>query len=116
MKTLIVCNTSSDTEPFTQYMDSLRDRRAVSKIKTRVLRASWATWVIIVPETKTINKGILRSTCVLEKFQGDFMKRKYRTFDEYLIESLKDPEEAALYLNAAIEENDLLYYSLLLPK
>ncbi len=34
------------------------------------------------------------------------MKRKFRTFDTYLIESLKDPKEAALYLNAALEEND----------
>ena len=32
--------------------------------------------------------------------------RKYRTHDEYLAESLKDPDEAALYLNAAAEEND----------
>jgi probable addiction module antidote protein len=32
--------------------------------------------------------------------------RKYRTHDEYLVHSLKDPKEAALYLNAAAEEND----------
>jgi len=32
--------------------------------------------------------------------------RKYRTHDEYLTESLKDPNEAALYLNTAAEEND----------
>ena len=32
--------------------------------------------------------------------------RKYRTHDEYLAQSLKDPKEAALYLNAAAEEND----------
>ena len=32
--------------------------------------------------------------------------RKYRTHDEYLVHSLKDPKEAALYLNAAVEEND----------
>jgi len=32
--------------------------------------------------------------------------RKYRTHDEHLDESLKDPKEAALYLNAAVEEND----------
>lgn len=32
--------------------------------------------------------------------------KKYRTHDEYLEESLKDPEEAALYLNAAAEEKD----------
>jgi len=32
--------------------------------------------------------------------------RKYRTHDEYLEESLKDPKEAALYLNAAAEDND----------
>jgi probable addiction module antidote protein len=34
------------------------------------------------------------------------MKRKFRTHDEYLIETLKDPNEAALFLNAALEEND----------
>jgi probable addiction module antidote protein len=32
--------------------------------------------------------------------------RKYRTHDEYLVQSLKDPKEAALYLNAAADEND----------
>jgi probable addiction module antidote protein len=34
------------------------------------------------------------------------MKRKYRTHDEYLDEALKDPKEAALYLNAAVDEDD----------
>ena len=32
--------------------------------------------------------------------------RKHRTHDEYLNECLKDPKEAALYLNAVAEEND----------
>lgn len=32
--------------------------------------------------------------------------RAYRTHDEYLNEVLKDPKEAALFLNAAWEEND----------
>ena len=30
--------------------------------------------------------------------------RKYRSYDEYLIESLKDPEEASAYLKACLEE------------
>lgn len=32
--------------------------------------------------------------------------RKFRTHEEYLGKSLKDPKEAALYLNAAADEND----------
>jgi len=32
--------------------------------------------------------------------------KKIRTHDDYLSESLKDPQEAALYLNAATEEGD----------
>lgn len=32
--------------------------------------------------------------------------RKYRSFEDYLDEVLKDPKEAAHYLNAAAEEND----------
>ncbi len=32
--------------------------------------------------------------------------KRYRTHDEHLNEALKDPKEAALYLNAAAEEND----------
>ncbi|MFI5363371.1 MAG: addiction module antidote protein [Elusimicrobiota bacterium] len=32
--------------------------------------------------------------------------RTYRTHEEYLNEVLQDPKEAALYLNAALEEND----------
>lgn len=32
--------------------------------------------------------------------------KKYRTYDDYLDEVLKDPKEAALYLTAAAEEND----------
>lgn len=32
--------------------------------------------------------------------------RKTKEFHKYLIESLKDPEEAAEYLNAVLEEND----------
>ena len=32
--------------------------------------------------------------------------KKYRTHDDYLQTALKDPKEAALFLNAAVEEND----------
>lgn len=32
--------------------------------------------------------------------------RKTKPFHDYLIESLKDPEEAAEYLNAVLEEDD----------
>jgi len=32
--------------------------------------------------------------------------RKLQTHDDYLAEVLKDPKEAALYLNAAAEEDD----------
>ncbi|MFA7327945.1 MAG: addiction module antidote protein [Candidatus Ratteibacteria bacterium] len=32
--------------------------------------------------------------------------RTYRNHDDYLDEALKDPKEAARYLNAAAEEND----------
>ena len=32
--------------------------------------------------------------------------RHYRSHDDYLKEALKDPKEAAHYLNAAVEEND----------
>ena len=32
--------------------------------------------------------------------------KKYRTHDDYLKEALKDPKEAATYLNTAIEERD----------
>ena len=34
------------------------------------------------------------------------MKRTYRSNDEYMSQVLKDPKEAALYLNAVLEEND----------
>jgi probable addiction module antidote protein len=34
------------------------------------------------------------------------MAKKTTTYQEDLIEALKDPREAAAYLNAAIEEND----------
>lgn len=32
--------------------------------------------------------------------------KPYKDYDSYLIKSLKDPVEAAAYLNAALEEND----------
>ena len=32
--------------------------------------------------------------------------KTYRSHDDYLDKSLKDPKEAALYLNAVAEEND----------
>ena len=32
--------------------------------------------------------------------------KNYRTHDDYLNKALKDPKEAALYMNAAVEEND----------
>ena len=32
--------------------------------------------------------------------------KPYRTFDSYLQEKLKNPQEAALYLNAVLEEDD----------
>lgn len=38
------------------------------------------------------------------------MKRKTKKYHEFLIESLKDPEEAAEYLNEALEEGDPKYF------
>src|SRR3990167_9127498 len=35
------------------------------------------------------------------------MRKKSVSYQKYLIESLKDPEEAAGYLNAALEERDI---------
>lgn len=35
--------------------------------------------------------------------------RHYRTHDEYLEKTLQNPKEAALYLNAAAEENDPVF-------
>ncbi|MCK4936266.1 MAG: putative addiction module antidote protein [Elusimicrobiales bacterium] len=32
--------------------------------------------------------------------------KKYRTHEDYLNKALQDPKEAALYMNAAVEEND----------
>lgn len=32
--------------------------------------------------------------------------KPYKSYDKYLAKSLKDPVEAAAYLNAALEEND----------
>ncbi len=37
-----------------------------------------------------------------------------KSYNEYLKESLKDPEEAAAYLNAALEEEDLQVFTLAL--
>ena len=34
------------------------------------------------------------------------LMRKTKPFHDYLIDSLKDPNEAAQYLNAVLEEND----------
>lgn len=33
-----------------------------------------------------------------------------KSYHSYLIESLKDPKEAAAYLNAALEENDMKFF------
>jgi probable addiction module antidote protein len=38
------------------------------------------------------------------------MKKLTKPYHEFLIESLKDPEEAAEYLNEALEENDPKYF------
>ena len=44
--------------------------------------------------------------------------KKFRTFDDYLVESLQDPEEAQAFLNAALEDfqedNDLKAFLLAL--
>jgi len=45
---------------------------------------------------------------------GKEMKRKITTYQEDLIESLKDPKEAAAYLNAAIEDGDRAVFLLAL--
>lgn len=42
------------------------------------------------------------------------MKNKTVSYQEYLIESLKDPEEAAGYLNAALEGGDISVFLLAL--
>lgn len=41
-------------------------------------------------------------------------KRRFRRYEEELIESLKDPVEAAAYLNAALEEGDKALFLLAL--
>ena len=38
------------------------------------------------------------------------MKKLTKPYHEFLIESLKDPEEAAEYLNEALAENDPKYF------
>jgi putative addiction module killer protein len=35
----LIYQTATGTEPYTEYLDALRDRRAAAKIKTRVTRA-----------------------------------------------------------------------------
>src|SRR5437016_97751 len=42
---------------------------------------------------------------LLARVPGKYM-RKMRTHDEYMVEILKDPKEAALYLSVVAEEND----------
>ena len=42
------------------------------------------------------------------------MAKKITTYQEDLIESLKDPREAAAYLNAAMEEDDRAVFLLAL--
>lgn len=37
-------------------------------------------------------------------------RRKTVSYHKYLIKSLRDPEEAAGYLNAALEEGDMFYF------
>src|SRR4030067_1235020 len=44
------------------------------------------------------------------------MAKKSATYQEDLIEALKDPREAAAYLNAAIEEGDRALFLLALRK
>ena len=34
--------------------------------------------------------------------------KKYRTHEDYLTKALKNPKEAALYMNAAVEEDNLI--------
>lgn len=42
------------------------------------------------------------------------MTKLTESYQDYLLERLQDPEEAAAYLNAAIEENDNRVFSLAL--
>jgi probable addiction module antidote protein len=46
--------------------------------------------------------------------QGEIIMTRKSSYQKDLIESLKDPREAAAYLNAAIEENDRAIFLLAL--
>jgi probable addiction module antidote protein len=53
------------------------------------------------------NRPILRLLIVTGQTIGDDMAKKRRNYHEDLLERLKDPEYAAGYLAAALEEEDL---------
>ncbi|GAB4191564.1 MAG: hypothetical protein Fur006_34860 [Coleofasciculaceae cyanobacterium] len=67
--------------PFSDWLNSLRDRRVRVRIKLRLDR---------------IEQGNL----------GDYRSAKSVSYHPYLIESLKDLEEAAAYIEAALEEGE----------
>lgn len=46
----------------------------------------------------------------MKKDQLENIRKITGSFDDYLIEQLRDPEMASEYINAAFEENDVTYF------
>jgi len=55
MKHLIIYETATGVAPFREYLDSLRDRQAAAKIKTRVSRAQMGNF----GDHRSVGEGVI---------------------------------------------------------
>jgi putative addiction module killer protein len=55
MKQFVIYKTAKGVEPYADYMDSLRDRQAATKIKVRVTRAEMGN----LGDHRTVGQGVI---------------------------------------------------------
>ena len=91
--------TKEGKKPFGEWPENLKDVTARAKIRVRLDRARLGN----LGDNRSVGEGV-----------RELRMAKLTSYQKDLIKSLKDPCEAAAYLNAAIEEGDRAVFLLAL--
>lgn len=117
-KELVIYVTQDGKQPFVEWLESLKDKTIRFRIKERLDRVALGNF----GDYKSLKDGLtelrfkfgLESTTILARLFSEVNMVKKTSYQDYLIKSLKDPEEAAGYLNAALDGGDIKVFLLAL--
>ncbi len=98
--------TSAGTQPFVEWMQGLADRQARSRIEVRLVCVTVGNRNLNVPKriSKTTKRALHKGSRAAHRRGRGAVFPPSLPYEPWLIERLKDPAEAAAYLEAVIED------------